>query len=228
MKSLLKFDLKNILLILLIGVVVFQQCGNGEEEVGEIINVGGKNYELLEHRIDTVYEEKIVEVPKYVPQYIERLVEVPVKIPVGVDTLKVIEEYFSTFKVTDTLKLTYKFSKDVLDENGKKPQASLGYGVITDVISQNKIQSRDIKWNFQIPTIYDTKIVKELPKNQVYMGLNTNFDRVNVVNSVGGGVILKTKRDRIYQLNTGLSNSITGETQPYLGGGMYWKIKIKK
>jgi hypothetical protein len=228
MKSLLQFDLKNILLILLIGVVVFQQCGKGKEKVGEIINVGGKDYELLEHRIDTVYEEKIVEVPTYIPKYVERLVEVPVEIPIDVDTLKIIEEYFSSFKVTDTLHLTYKFSKDVLDENGNKPKASLGYGVIADVISQNKIQSRDIKWNFQIPTIYDTKIVKELPKNQVYMGLNTNFDRVNVINSVGAGMILKTKRDRLYQLNTGLSNSITGETQPYLGGGMYWKIKLRK
>jgi hypothetical protein len=228
MKSLLKFDLKNLLIILLIGVVVFQQCGGGKKEVGEIINVNGKGYELLEHRVDTVYEKKIVKVPQYVPKYIERLVEVPVKIPIDVDTLKVIEEYFSSFKVTDTLKLTYKFSKNVLGETINPPYPSLGYGVITDVISQNKIQSRDIRWNFQIPIIYDTKIVKELPKNQLYLGLNTNFDKVNVVNSVGGGVILKTKRDRIYQLNTGLSNSITGETQPYLGGGIYWKIKLRK
>jgi hypothetical protein len=48
------------------------------------------------------------------------------------------------------------------------------------------------------------------------------------VNSVGVGAIFKTKRDRIFQLNTGIANSITGETQPYVGGGIYWKLKLRK
>lgn len=211
MKSLLKLDVKNILLILLIGVVVFQQCGKTTETPGEIIEVDGKKYELLEHKVDTVYEEKIVEVPKYTPHYIEKIVEVEVQIPQDIDSLEVIKEYFSKFVVKDTLILE-----------------GLGKGYVTDIITQNKIESREIKWDYKIPTILDTKIVKELPKNQLYVGLNTNFDRVNLVNSVGGGLILKTKRDRIYQLNTGVANSITGETQPYVGGGLYWKIKLRK
>jgi len=104
----------------------------------------------------------------------------------------------------------------------------LGKGYIIDVISQNKIESRNIKWDYKIPTILDTKIVKELPKNQLYLGLNTNFDKANVVNSVGIGAIFKTNRVMIFQLNTGIANSITGETQPYVGGGIYWKLKLRK
>ena len=211
MKKILNFDIKTILVILLIGVVVFQQCGRQTETPGEIISVDGKDYELLKHTIDTVYQEIEVEVPTYVPEYITKIETVEVEIPANVDSLQIIKDYFSKYEVKDTLLLE-----------------GLGKGYITDIISQNKIESRNIKWDYKIPTILDTKIVKELPKNQLYLGLNTNFDKANVINSVGVGAILKTKRDRIYQLNSGVSNSITGETQPYVGGGLYWKIKIRK
>jgi hypothetical protein len=211
MKKILNFDIKTILVILLIGVVVFQQCGRQTETPGEIISVDGKDYELLKHTIDTVYQEIEVEVPTYVPEYITKIETVEVEIPANVDSLQIIKDYFSKYEVKDTLLLE-----------------GLGKGYITDIISQNKIESRNIKWDYKIPTILDTKIVKELPKNQLYLGLNTNFDKANVINSVGVGAILKTKRDRIYQLNSGVSNSITGETQPFVGGGLYWKIKIRK
>jgi hypothetical protein len=211
MKKILNFDIKTILVILLIGVVVFQQCGRQTETPGEIISVDGKDYELLKHTIDTVYQEIEVEVPTYVPEYITKIETVEVEIPANVDSLQIIKDYFSKYEVKDTLLLE-----------------GLGKGYITDIISQNKIESRNIKWDYKIPTVLDTKIVKELPKNQLYLGLNTNFDKANVINSVGVGAILKTKRDRIYQLNSGVSNSITGETQPYVGGGLYWKIKIRK
>ncbi len=211
MKKILNFDIKTILVILLIGVVVFQQCGRQTETPAEIISVDGKDYELLKHTVDTVYEEMQIEVPTYVPEYITKIETVEVQIPTNVDSLQIIKDYFSKYEVKDTLLLE-----------------GLGKGYITDIISQNKIESRNIKWDYKIPTVLDTKIVKELPKNQLYLGLNTNFDKANVINSVGVGAILKTKRDRIYQLNSGVSNSITGETQPYVGGGLYWKIKIRK
>jgi hypothetical protein len=212
MKSLLKLDLKTLLIIVLLAVVIFSQFfGKGNGKVGEIVNVDGKDYELLKHTVDTVYEEIQIEVPTYVPEYITQIETVEVQIPANVDSLEIIKDYFSKYEVKDTLFLE-----------------GLGKGYITDIISQNKIESRNIKWDYKIPTVLDTKIVKELPKNQLYLGLNTNFDRANVVNSVGAGVILKTKRDRIFQLNTGIANSITGETQPFIGGGIYWKIKLRK
>jgi hypothetical protein len=212
MKSLLKLDLKTLLIIVLLAVVIFSQFfGKGNGKVGEIVNVDGKDYELLKHTVDTVYEEIQIEVPTYVPEYITQIETVEVQIPANVDSLEIIKDYFSKYEVKDTLFLE-----------------GLGKGYITDIISQNKIESRNIKWDYKIPTVLDTKIVKELPKNQLYLGLNTNFDRANVVNSVGAGVILKTKRDRIYQLNTGIANSITGETQPFIGGGIYWKIRLRK
>ena len=133
-----------------------------------IIKVDGKDYELLEQKIDTVFIEKIVEVKKYVPKYVDRVVEKVVEIPVDVDSLKIIEDYYSKYIVKDTLNLTYDFGPEItVDSLGTKPNPSLGFGILTDTISQNQIISRDIKWNFQIPTIYNTKIVKDLIDNHV-------------------------------------------------------------
>jgi hypothetical protein len=134
-----------------------------------------------------------------------------VYIPLNIDSLAIITDYFSKYKYTDTLKLE-----------------GLGSGYVIDIISENRIQSREIRWDYKIPTILDTRIVKELPKNQVYIGVYSQFDKLNVVNSIGTGFILKTKNDRLYQLNGGISNSINGQINPFIGGGLYWKIRLKK
>jgi hypothetical protein len=220
-----KFDLKVILIIALSAVVLLKQCGSDKKDDIEIINVDGKDYELLKHTIDTVYQEKIVEVPTYVPQYVEKLVEVKVEIPADIDSLEVIQKYYSSYKVTDTLHLKYNFDSKLTDANGNKPNSNLGFGIVTDVISQNAIQSRDIVWNYKIPTIYDTKIVKELPKTQLYWGLGSGFNSTDVVSNVNTSLILKTKKDKMFQFGVGVqNNSNTQQLSPYIGGGVYWKI----
>jgi hypothetical protein len=86
----------------------------------------------------------------------------------------------------------------------------------------NKIIGR--KWNAQIRerTITDTKIVKELPKNQVYIGAQTIIGGSNVM--VGPQLTLKTKRDNMY----GAGMLIDGDGKKYLGVSIGWKIKLKK
>ena len=75
-------------------------------------------------------------------------------------------------------------------------------------------------------------IVKELPKTQVYYGLTGGFNKVDVVSNIGAGLLVKTKKDKIYQIGVGVSNKVTdgtnGKLSPYIGGGVYWKIKLKK
>lgn len=228
MKKLLALDLKTVIIIILIVVVVFQYYNTGVHQTGELIVVDGTKYEMIMHKIDTIYETTIVSIPTYKPQYVEEYLENEVETDEVVDTVKIIKNYLKTFKTIDTLQLIHSFPNHFLDGSGIAPSETLGYGIVTDIISENTIQDRNIQWNFKIPTIYNTKIVKELPKNQLYTGLVLNFDMMNFINSIGTGVILKTKRDRIYQLNAGLSNSITGETVPFVGGGLYWKIKFRK
>jgi hypothetical protein len=89
------------------------------------------------------------------------------------------------------------------------------------------------KWNAYLKerTVKETTIVKELPKNQVYWGFNGGFNRQDVVSNVSAGLILKTKKDKLVQLNVGVANNQTptgNVMSPYVGVGMYWKIKLKK
>jgi hypothetical protein len=98
----------------------------------------------------------------------------------------------------------------------------LGTIELTDTISMNKIIGR--KWNAQIRerTITDTKIVKELPKNQVYIGAQTIIGNSNVM--AGPQLTLKTKKDNMY----GAGILIDGNGNKYLGVSVGWKIRLKK
>jgi hypothetical protein len=215
MKKLL--NIKNIALILLIAIVVFQQCGGNKKGTGEIVKVDGKQYELIKHEIDTVEIVKTKVVTKKGEDiYHETIVEHEVKVPVNVDTNAILKEYYTKVLYKDVL---------VLPD-------SLGTVAVTDTISQNKIFGRTFNANVKQRVIKETTIVKELPKNQVYFGFGGQFNKTDLITGLSTGLILKTKKDKIYQFNLGVSNStidgVNGEFKPYVGAGVYWKIRLKK
>ena len=217
---------REILILLLLGIILFLRgCG---EDYGDktLVEVDGEQYELLESKTDTVFVEKEVKVTKYVPKYITKEVIKEVEIPVDVDSLAIIKDYFSKVTVKDTLSLAYDFPPVVTDSLGNKPSGDLGFGILTDIISQNRIESREIDWYFKIPTVYNTTIVKELPKNEFYYGFGAGIDQTNGLNNFSGNVLFKTKKLNIYGLNLGLSNQL-GEYKPFVGGSMYWKLGKK-
>lgn len=224
--SLLSKRWKELLILLLVSVIFLMRgCGTDFEDK-EIVKVDGKDYELLKQEVDTVFVEKEVKVTKYVPKYITKEVIKEVEIPADVDSLAIVREYFASYKVTDTLQLDYDFPTEVTDSLGNKPPSNLGYGILTDVISQNTIQSREIDWFFRIPTVYNTTIVKELPKNEFYYGLGVGVDQTNGFGNLSLNGLLKTKKMNIYGLNIGLSNQ-AGEYKPFVGTSLYWKIGKK-
>tara|TARA_B110000093_G_C12854887_1_gene360918 strand:- start:48 stop:737 length:690 start_codon:yes stop_codon:yes gene_type:complete len=217
---------REILILLLFGIILFLRgCGN---DIGDktIVDVDGEQYELLESKTDTIYVEKEVKVTKYVPKYITKEVIREIEIPADVDSLAIIKDYFSRITVKDTLNLTYDFPKVVTDSLGNKPSGNLGFGILTDIISQNRIESREIDWFFRIPTVYNTTIVKELPKNEFYYGLGAGIDQTNGFNNISGSILFKTKKMKIYGLNVGISNQF-GEYKPFVGGSLYWKLGKK-
>jgi len=218
--------IKEILIVALIVIIVLQRGCSGDYGDKEIVNVDGKDYELIKQETDTVFVEKEVQVTKYVPKYITKEVIKEVEIPVDVDSLAIIKDYFSRVTVTDTLNLDYDFPKEVTDSLGNKPASSLGYGILTDVISQNRIESREIDWFFKIPTVYNTTIVKELPKLEFYYGFGVGMDQTNGLNNFSGNLLVKTKKMNVYGLNIGMSNQL-GLYKPFVGGSMYWKIGKK-
>ena len=204
------FSFQNIIIIALVSFVLYKQCSVEDKEIQKI-KVDGKNYELLKHKIDTVTVVK--KIAKYIKGddiYHETIVEKEKKIEVPVyikaDTERILKEYHS--------KVLYK-DKLVLSDG-------LGIVEITDTISRNKIIGR--RWNAQINerTITDTKIVKELPKNQVYVGAQGVVG--NSIVMAGPQLTFKTKKDNLYGVNFFLD----ANGNKYYGASVGWKIRLKK
>ena len=215
MKKLLNF--KNIAIVALILFILLQWFNPGGIIPGKKVYIAGKAYEVIKHEIDTVDIVKTKVVTKKGEDiYHETIVEKEVIIPTIVDTAALLKDFFAKNIYKDTLNLP----------------DSLGTVSLIDTITQNKILGRTFNASVKQRTIKETMIVKELPKTQVYYGLTGGFNKADVVSNVGAGLLIKTKKDKIYNLGVGVSNRVTdgtnGTLSPYIGGGVYWKIKFKK
>jgi hypothetical protein len=166
---------------------------------------------------DTILVEVEVEVPfpiKGDDIYHDTTIYVPTY--VQVDTAAILQKYYVTNSFIDTIKLNN----------------NQGFVYLNQDISENKISSR--KWSATIKPKIVREPAPEPPpiKNQVFFGINGAISREDWVNSLGMGVILKTKKDHLYQIGTGVANrtvdGVSGEFRPYINGGVYWKIKVKK
>ena len=215
MKKLL--NLKNIAIAVLVVIVLLEYFNPGGKMPGRTVRIDGKKYEVIKHDIDTfeVVKTKVV-TKKGADIYHETIVEKEVVIPTIIDTAALLKDFFAKNVYKDTLRLP----------------DSLGIVAVTDTITQNKILGRTFNASVKQREIKETLIVKELPKTQVYYGLTGGFNKADVVSNVGAGLLIKTKKDKIYNLGVGVSNRVTdgtnGTLSPYIGGGVYWKIKFKK
>ena len=216
MTKLLNF--RNIAIAALVIYILLQWFNpGGVMPGGRTIRIEGKKYEIIKHDIDTVdiVKTKIV-TKKGEDIYHETIVEKEVIIPAIIDTMALLKDYYSKVLYKDTL---------VLPD-------SLGIVALNDTISQNKILGRTFNASVKQRTIKETTIVKELPKTKIFYGLEGGFNKADVVSSVGAGVLINTKKDKIYQLGLGVTNQTTDGTTggftPYIRGGVYWKIKLKK
>ena len=215
MKKLLNF--KNIVIAALIIFVLLEWFNPGGVMPGKKVFIAGKAYEVIKHDIDTVDIVKTKVVTKKGEDiYHETIVEKEVIIPAVIDTMALLKDYYSKVLYKDVL---------VLPD-------SLGTVAVTDTISQNRILGRTFNANVKQRTIKETTIVKELPKTKVFYGLEGGFNKADFVSSVGAGVLINTKKDKIYQLGLGVTNQTTDGTNggftPYVRGGVYWKLKLKK
>lgn len=211
-------NFKNIAIAALVLFIILQWINpGGVMPGGKTIRIEGKKYEVIKHEIDTVdiIKTKIV-TKKGDDIYHEVIVEKEVKVPTVIDTAALLKDYYSKVLYKDTLKL----------------DGDLGTIALIDTISQNKILGRIWDAKIRERIIKEELIVKEPAKNQVFYGLNAGFNKEDYVSAIGAGIILKTKKDKIYQLGAGVNNRTTdgtnGSFSPYVGAGVYWKIKLKK
>lgn len=182
-------------------------------DLKEYIKIDGKEYELLKRHRDTVYLDSIVEVPTYVPSPPKIIKEI-ITLPADIDSLEVIQKYYSRYVQNDTI--------DIND---------LGKAFITDIITQNKIESRTATFDIKIPEITETIYVKEKPKTKVFVGMGGNLNINTFTPQAGYGSIMMTnKKDRAYSIDIGISNTSLDlpEWNPYVGGTIYWKLNFGK
>ena len=213
-------NFKNIAIVALVIWILLQWFNpGGVMPGGRTIRIDGKKYEVIKHTIDTVEVEKVKVVTKKGKDIVHEVIDVDtlvLKELINVDTAALLKDYLAKVVYKDTL---------VLD-------GGLGTIALTDTITKNRILGRTWDAKVKERTIKEELIVKEPAKNQVYYGLNAGFNREDFVSAVGAGVILKTKKDKIYQLGVGVNNrtidGTNGSFSPYVGFGTYWKIKVKK
>jgi hypothetical protein len=213
-------NFKNIAIVALVIWILLQWFNpGGVMPGGRTIKIDGKKYEVIKHTIDTVEVEKVKVVTKKGKDIVHEVIDVDtlvLKELVNVDSAAILKDYLAKIVYKDTL---------VLDDG-------LGTIALTDTITKNRILGRTWDAKVKERVIKEELIVKEPAKNQVYYGLNAGFNKEDYVSAIGAGVILKTKKDKIYQLGIGVNNRTTdgtnGAFSPYVGFGTYWKIKVKK
>lgn len=210
-------DIKTICIILLVGIILLMRCGGGSEKtISNPIKIDDKKYITINKVTDTLYITK--KQTKYIKgadieHYVIRNNDIIKTEYVNVDTTEILKKFNQKIVYKDVLIL-----KD-----------SLGTVSVTDTLHQNKILGRTWDTNIKERTITEKIYLKEQPKNQVYIGTNLNVNNDLNIHLLSGGLMLKTKKDKVYQLNVGLTpNNITNTLQPIYGVGMYWKIKLKK
>ena len=99
---------------------------------------------------------------------------------------------------------------------------TLGYVAVADTVHKNELQNRSYKYNYKIPTITVTTIITKQapPKGALFIGGGVTGNP-NEVKSLFGGFLYKSKKDKVFGLNVGL----TGNSKIVYGVQSYWKIK---
>jgi len=207
MISLIKKNFNYLIMLALVVIIIMQRsCSRSPKSTKEIIKIAGKKYEVVKRETDTIRVEVAHNVYKK-GQDIYHEVPVYIDVPENVDTAAILKNYYTLNVYKDTLKL-----KD-----------SLGYIAVTDSISKNILLGRT--WDAKInKIIVDNKIyLKELPKNQLYVGGSLGIEKPLYL-MTGGNLMIKTKNDHMYGVGIGVNSQLNA----YFQGTMLWKISLKK
>lgn len=113
--------------------------------------------------------------------------------------------------------LTLYFNKNIQKDTLKLNK--LGYISVTDTVYNNLITGRAYDYHLTYPEI--TKIITR-HTNQLYIGGALEGNRINLVNQINLGLLLKNKKDQIFGASIGLDQS--GVVQYSINS--YWKIKL--
>ncbi len=194
--------LTHILIAVLLAIIVWlKACDtpDNKQKVKSIDTTTTVNIKVDSIKKDTTY------IPKPYNVYI------PIEIPAKIDTQKILKDYLSgkiykdTIYFTDSLKL-----------------------IITDTISKNSIQNRNIYYRATQKTITITNnintVVIEDPKRKLYVNGTLGFNK-QFFNMASLGLDYIPKNDKhMYGVGVGVDQNI----QPMVNIKLGWKITIRK
>jgi hypothetical protein len=204
-----KLDIKIIIIISLLVIVFLQTCGIVKKtKESSTVKINGEKFDIVSKKIDTLYLT-ITKVIKGKDIYHNVIFEKDnvIKIPVlsKVDTNNIIKNYYAKIEYRDTLKID-----------------TLGTITLIDTLFNNRILGRQWTTNIKERTIRETITVREKPRNNIYGGFNIFFNQ-QYFNGINMGLILKSKKETIYQINLGLLNK-NGILASNYGIGLYGKF----
>jgi hypothetical protein len=206
-----------VILVILLSLVSFDPFGvmpKRTKTVEKIVKIQGQELHPVE---DSVVEEEPIEEHVCPENIVEVEVEKLVPVLQTVDTSEILKIYYAK-----------SIQKDVLNLPN-----NIGTLTLIDTISQNKVVGRSFESKVKKQIVRDTVRIPEIPKNLLYFGIESNLDKPDLINNIGFGLMYKTKGDKIYKVTMGVNNRVVSGTTsgvftPYIGGGVYWKINLKK
>lgn len=100
---------------------------------------------------------------------------------------------------------------------------SYGYISVLDTVKENKLASRKINENYNIPKIKETKtITRYLPPSQsLFVGGGINTSNSIGIRGIEAGILYKTKKESIFNIKA----QVDLDGKPMYGFGYYTKIK---
>ena len=178
-------------IILVLAIVLFRSECSMSDNIKNEIKIDGKKYDVIKADTDTVFVKVNPDVVYKSGKNIYRDTTIYRDVPsFGLSDAgaEVIQQYYDSILMshfaTNVYIDTIKFGKH-------------GSLYIKDSIQENKILSRESNADLMFPSVTNTTIVKEKPKNQLYLGARGIFAN-GTVSGVGTGLILKSKKDRLY------------------------------
>jgi len=155
-------------------------------------------------KTDTVYQTKVTTKWKQgrdIPYVIIDSVHDSVRFLVH-DTIRIISDYMRIYAYSDTINV---------DSNTF---------VISDTISQNKIQSRRFEAKITEKTILTTITKEAKANNTLYLGFRGDLSESNGLEVLSPGIVLNVKNKALIGLNVDLG--LNGQIR--FGAGIYFKI----
>jgi hypothetical protein len=211
------FDIRHviILILLLLSILIF-------------LNPNG----IVPNRTVTIHDTVGFEIPVHDTAEVEVLVEV--EVPVEVQVPYAVHDTVTITNPIDTNAILNALGQKIFKKDILKLPSNIGTVILFDTISNNRIIGRSFKSDVKQKIVRDTMYTPIPRQNEFYVGLDAKFDKPNVINIVGLSVLFKNKDDRhMYRLGVGVTNRVddqgtNGKLVPFIGGGAYWKVKLKK